>query len=143
MNQQFALLALTILFSTASGAAELKPFTGQDLSGIYTCTGDDAHDGAFKAKVTLSIDKKHSYERYGSYSYRMDVDGFGTYWGVLAASGDTAAITFANEDVSKKDYGTGIAKIEKTKDGKIKFEKFYYQPEYQGSNHGMENCVRN
>jgi hypothetical protein len=143
MKTGMVLYLLGTMMSASVYAAELKPFTGQDLSGIYTCTGDDAHDGAFKAKVTLSIDKKHSYERYGSYSYRMDVDGFGTYLGVLAASGDAAAITFANEDVSKKDYGTGIAKIEKTRDGKVKFDKFYYQPEYQGSNHGLESCVRN
>lgn len=122
-------------------ADEAPRFTGADLSGVYDCTGRDAHDGEFKATVTLARDAKHSQARLAGYRYRMEVEGFGAYPGSAAADGDRLAITFANEDPVKKDYGTAIAKVTRAKD-KVTIEKFYYQPEYQGGNHGVETCIR-
>lgn len=115
--------------------------SGADLSGTYDCTGQDAHDGAFKAKVTLTRDPKHDKGVFAGYRYRMDVEGFGGYPGSAAADGDRLAITFANEDAAKKDYGTAIARVTRANGG-VTIEKYYYQPEYHGGNHGMETCVR-
>lgn len=127
----------------AVAADALPAFKGRDLSGTYACTGKDAHDGDYKATVTLTLDRKHSYGTYGAYQFMMAVEGFGNYPGAAAADGDVLAITFANTDPSKKDYGTGIARVSTGVNGRPKFHKYYYQLEYEGSNHGIESCARN
>lgn len=126
---------------TANTSKAPPAFTGTDLSGVYSCTGRDAHDGAFKAIVTLKLDPKNSTGKFGGYAYQMQVEGFGLYLGSAASQGNQLAITFANEDPAKKDYGTGIATVTKTKSG-MKLEKFYYQPQYESGNHGFETCIR-
>ena len=126
----------------ALATVEKSPFKGFDLSGTYACTGRDAHDGDYKATVTLALDKNNSHANYGGYKFSMKAEGYGGYVGSAAASGNVLAITFANEDPSTKDFGTGIAKVTKAKGGKVKFEKFYYEPEYKGGSHGLETCVR-
>lgn len=135
-----ALFAAAIVFPVHAADTPAQS-NGADLSGIYDCTGVDAHDGAFKATVTLTRDPKHSKGNLAGYRYRMDVEGFGAYPGSAAADGDRLAITFANEDVAKKDYGTAIARVTRAKGG-VTIEKYYYQPEYHGGNHGTETCVR-
>jgi hypothetical protein len=94
--------------------------------------------------VILSLDRNNSHAAYAGYRFKMDADGYGLYSGSAAGSGSMLAITFANSDTSKNDYGTGIAKVIKGKNGKVRFEKFYYAPEYkkEGS-HGFESCIRN
>lgn len=128
----------------AAASSNLQPYKGLDLSGTYTCSGRDARDGDFKATVTLTLDKNNSHAAYAAYRFKMDADGYGLYTGSAAGSGNMLAITFANSDASKNDYGTGIAKVFKEKNGKLRFEKFYYEPEYkkEGS-HGFESCTRN
>ena len=134
------LLAAVIVLPVHAGD-KVQQAGGADLSGTYDCTGQDAHDGAFKAKVTLARDPKHDKGVFAGYRYRMDVEGFGAYPGSAAADGDRLAITFANENVAKKDYGTAIARVTRANGG-VTIEKYYYQPEYHGGNHGMETCVR-
>lgn len=134
-------VALGLAAASAGAAEPAKRFTGNDLSGTYDCTGKDAHDGAFKATVTLKLDPRNSPGRFAGYAYTMQVEGFGLYVGSAAAHGDHLAITFANQNPEKKDYGTGIATVQRTKSG-VKLEKYYFQPEYESGNHGFETCVR-
>jgi hypothetical protein len=142
MKSFCAWLLLSAAVASSAGAANsLRPFTGTDLSGVYDCTGRDAHDGAFKATVTLKLDDTNSTGKFGGYAYQMQVEGFGLYLGSAASEGNHLAITFANEDPAKEDYGTGIATVTRNKAG-IKLEKYYYQPQYESGNHGFETCVR-
>ena len=132
-----------LLLMLVCGAAQAKPaFTGQDYSGVYDCTGDDAHEGKYTGKVTMQIKPDHSYGSYASYDFKLEVPGFGTYLGQAAANGNQVAMHFALQDQSTKDYGTGIATIKKNKQGKMSFHKFYYEPEFKGGNTGIEDCVK-
>jgi hypothetical protein len=118
-----------------------KPFQGPDLSGVYDCTGQDAKEGPYTAVVTMALEKSQSVGAYGSYAFKMDVPDFGTYLGQAVATGSHIAITFALTDPSTKDYGTGLGTVSVRK-GKASFQKFYYEAEFKGGNHGFERCVR-
>ncbi|MBB6253411.1 hypothetical protein [Nitrospirillum iridis] len=147
MRFHWAASAAAFLFIVPSALAQQAgapaPFTGRDLSGTYACTGVDGHEGAYTSTVTLEIDKAQAHGRRAGYRFRMEVPNYGTYRGVAAADGDRLAITFAHEDPATQDYGTGIAKVTTTKDGKARFDKFYYEEAYKGGNTGTESCVRN
>ncbi|MDZ5647081.1 hypothetical protein [Nitrospirillum sp. BR 11828] len=134
-----------IIFSASTATAQTAPapFTGHDLSGTYACTGVDGHEGAYTSTVTLEMDKAQSHGTRAGYHFKMEVPGYGTYHGVATADGDIMAITFAHEDPATQDYGTGIAKVTRTQDGKARFDKFYYEDAYKGGNTGTESCVRN
>lgn len=129
------LLSLT----TASIAA---PYSGPDFSGTYECKGQDSHEGPYTSKVSLEIIKSQSVDKFAAYSFKMEVPGYGTYPGHAAANGRTAAIYFALTDPAPKDYGTGIAKFSKRKNGKWQFSKYYYEPEFKGGNYGTESCTQ-
>jgi len=137
--------ALACLFLLLSSAAALAAtaYQGKDYSGKYQCTGKDVHDGDYKAVVDLTLDKAHSSGANASYRFTMRVEGYGLYRGAAVGNGEMLAITFANEDPKTKDYGTGIAKVTVGKDGKPGFDKFYFEPDYKGGNHGTEHCIRN
>jgi hypothetical protein len=135
---------LGVLLLTMAGLAQAKPaFTGQDYSGVYECTGLDAHEGKYTSKVTLAIKPAHSSGNYASYDFKLEVPGFGVYLGQAAANGNNLAMHFALTDPTTKDYGTGIATIKKNKQGKLSFHKFYFEPEFKGGNTGTEDCVLN
>ena len=61
--------------------------------------------------------------------------------GVTAFDPQATGITFALTDPSTKDYGTGLGTVSVRK-GKASFQKFYYEAEFKGGNHGFERCVR-
>lgn len=129
-----------LLVSTAAAA---KPgFTGPDFSGVYDCTGDDAHEGKYNGTVTLELVRSQSVGKYGAYSFKLQVPGYGAYLGQAAARGTEMGVHFALGDQSTKDYGTGIASFKKTKNGKWSFQKYYYEPEYKDGNHGTEQCTQ-
>jgi hypothetical protein len=135
-------LFLAVFLLTLAGVAQAKPaFTGQDYSGVYDCTGDDAHEGKYTGKVTLAIKPEHSHDSYASYDFKLEVPGFGVYLGHAAANGNNLAMHFALTDPTTKDYGTGVATVKKNKQGKWSFHKFYYEPEFKGGNTGTEDCV--
>jgi len=140
------ILKLCLLISLAStqamAMAEQKSFKGLDLSGEYTCTGEDQKDGKFEATMTLTLDKEHSNETFAGYKFQLKAHDGTLYSGSATGNSANLAITFNNNDVSKKDFGTGIGKVVKNKSGKIQIEKFYYEPEYKGGDHGTEICVR-
>jgi len=131
-----------ILLFTLSMAAQAAPFTAQDYSGVYECTGDDAHEGKYTGKVTLKLIPGHSRGQYASYDFKLEVPGYGTYLGHAAGNGNHLAMHFALTDQKTRDYGTGIAEMKKNKDGKLNFHKFYYEPEFKGGNTGLEDCIK-
>jgi len=115
-------------------------FTGQDFSGVYDCTGQDSHEGPYQGTVTLALVRAQSSGKYGAYSFKLEVPGYGAYPGHGAALDKKMAIFFANEDPATKDYGTGIATFRKNKSGKWSFDKYYYEPEFKDGNFGTETC---
>lgn len=134
-------IAIVLLSAGAATAAPAPGFAGPDLSGVYTCKGMDAHEGAYTGTVTLELVREQSTASYGSYRFKLEVPGYGTYPGEAAAHGTQMAIHFALTDQTTKDYGTGIASFTRTQ-GKWRFKKFYYEPEFKGGNHGTEDCVQ-
>jgi len=133
----------TILMALGTAQVQAKAsFTGQDFSGVYDCTGDDAHEGKYTGTVTMALNREQRTGRYGAYSFKLEVPGFGVYLGEAAAHGNHVAMHFALDQPNSQDHGMGIAAIKKNKEGKLTFRKFYYEPEYQGGNYGTEDCVR-
>ena len=131
------LLSTAVLLAASLSAQAALP----DLSGTYDCKGLDSKEGAYTATVTMTRNPSESVERYGSYGYAMQVPGYGTYLGEAVATADHIAIRFALVDPTTRDFGTGLARI--TRRGpKTTFEKFYYEPEFKGGNHGTERCTR-
>lgn len=142
-------LAIGILgFSlTTLGQAAVVDHLG--LSGNWTCQTYDMHDGAYRnAKLTLTLDAKDSdfANNYGAYHFKLTEDTGDIYLGEVAASGNTAAIYFANTSPKMPtDRGVGIAVVTHDRDsaGKVHtvLHKFYYEPTYQGGGNGSEVCV--
>lgn len=140
MKSKFATLCLLSVL----GFAHAKPnFSGPNLSGAYSCEGDDAHEGKYTAKVTLQLIPEQSVGQNGAYSFKLEVPGYGAYPGHATTQGTTAAIYFANTDPSTKDFGTGVATFKKNSKGKWTFKKYYYEPEFKGGNYGFETCTQN
>lgn len=123
-------------------AASPPAFTGPDYSGTYDCKGQDSHEGPYDGTVTLALIPAQSTGTQGAYSFKLDVPGYGSYPGHAAAQGHHMGIFFALTDPSTKDFGTGIATFKKNAKGKWTFNKFYYEPEFKGGNHGTETCVQ-
>lgn len=119
-----------------------------DLSGVYSCTGDDAHEGKYTGTVTMKLRPEHSKGADASYDFELAVPDYGTYQGHAAAHGMHAAMHFAlpmeNGEYGGKthDYGTGIAEFNKNAKGQLSFRKFYFEPGFKGGNTGIEECVR-
>lgn len=113
-----------------------------DLSGVYDCKGNDAHEGEYAGVVTMKLKPAHSHDGYTSYDFKLEVPEYGTYLGHAAAKGNIAAMHFALTDKTTKDYGTGIAEFKMNDKGKLSFRKFYFEPEYKGGNTGIEDCIK-
>lgn len=141
MKKSFASLAL-LLIATAAAAATKPAFTGPDFSGVYDCTGDDAHEGKYTGTVTLSLVRSQSVGKYAAYNFKLEVPEYGTYLGQAAARGTEMGVHFALTDQATKDYGTGIVSFKKAKGGKWSFQKYYYEPEFKGGNYGTEQCMQ-
>jgi hypothetical protein len=140
---KYLVLILAMLTSfNALAAKELQAKTYQDYSGVYTCTGDDAHEGKYTGTVTMTLKPEHSHDSYASYDFKLVVPEYGTYLGHAAANGNNVAMHFALQDQATKDYGTGIAKMTKNAKGQWSFHKFYFEPEFKGGNTGLEDCIK-
>lgn len=123
-------------------AAQAQPgFSGPDYSGVYDCTGNDAHEGPYTGTVTMTLDPAQSAGSYGSYKFKLEVPGFGAYLGEAVSEGEHIAMYFALQDPSTHDFGTGLATVKRDADGRVSFHKFYYEPEFKGGNYGTEDCV--
>ncbi len=134
------LLMAALLSSMPAFAATV--FTGQDYSGVYDCTGDDAHEGKYTGTVTMKLNRAQSAGIYGAYEFKLEVPGFGVYHGEAATEGDKVAIHFGLAQPGSQDHGIGIATMKKNAQGKWSFRKSYYEPEYKGGNTGTEECVK-
>lgn len=113
-----------------------------DFSGVYTCKGQDAHEGPYDAQAELQRVPGHSVGPDVAYRFELRVPGYGSYPGHAVARGRTAAIHFALTDPAPRDFGTGLARFSRNAQGKWQFDKFYYEPEFKGGNHGSEHCVQ-
>ena len=133
---------LVLCLSAHVQAKKMQPMTYQDYSGVYACTGDDAHEGKYTGTVTMTLKPVHSHDSYASYDFKLEVPEYGTYLGHAAANGRHVAMHFALENQSTKDYGTGIAKMFRNAKGQWAFHKFYFEPEFKGGNTGLEDCVK-
>lgn len=137
---------LTPLFAATAAMAlqvQAKPaFTGTDFSGIYDCKGNDEHDGEYKGAVTLKLVPERSFGDYSAYTLSSDVPGLGTYVGYAAVQGKHLSMYFGLNKPESKDFGTGIASFAKGKGGKWGFHLYYFEPEYNGGNYGLEDCTR-
>ena len=134
---------VSIVVVMASMSAQAKPaFTGPDFSGIYDCKGHDEHDGEFKGAVTLKLVPSQSFGDHGAYTLSSEVPGLGTYAGYAAVQGQHMSMYFGLTAPKSKDYGTGIASFSKSKGGQWSFHLYYFEPEYNNGNFGIEDCVR-
>ncbi|MGP1718488.1 MAG: hypothetical protein ACTS9Y_15050 [Methylophilus sp.] len=119
-----------------------------DLSGVYDCRGEDAHEGEYTGIVTMKLRREHSKGADASYDFQLEVPDYGVYNGHAAAHGMHAAMHFSlpmeNGEYGGKtnDFGTGIAKFTKAANGQLRFRKFYFEPAFKGGNTGVEECVR-
>lgn len=136
------IITLLCLIATVNFAHAKEAFTGPNLSGVYTCQGDDAHEGKYTATATLKLIPTQSVGHHGAYSFKLEVPDYGTYPGHAATEGTTAAIYFANTDPSTNDFGTGVATFKQNRAGKWIFKKFYYEPVFKGGNYGFEVCTQ-
>lgn len=132
---------ISILLLAMSMSTHAEQVAGQDFSGVYSCVGDDAHEGKYTGVVTMKLKPAHSKGNYASYDFKLEVPGYGTYLGHAAANGYDVAMHFALQDQSTKDYGTGIAEMKKNANGQWSFHKFYFEPEFKGGNTGLEDCT--
>lgn len=138
---KYAVSAMMLLASLNVYAQKVVPAAHyQDYSGVYTCTGNDAHEGKYTGTVTMTLKPEHSHDQYASYDFKLEVPEYGTYLGHAAANGSNVAMHFAL--AGTKDYGTGIAKVTRNTKGQWTFHKFYFEPEYKGGNTGTEDCVK-
>ena len=129
-----------LLVSVAGAAAARKPVA--DFSGTYTCKGQDAHEGPYEAQAQLWRVPEQSAGEHVAYRFELRVPGYGVYPGHAVARGRDAAIYFALTDPAPHDFGTGLARFSRTPNGHWQFDKFYYEPEFKGGNHGTEHCVQ-
>jgi hypothetical protein len=119
-----------------------EPYTGADYSGVYNCTGEDSHEGPYTGLVTLKLVPSQSTGIYGAYEFKLEVPEYGIYLGQAASENNVMGINFALTNPEPKDYGTGIARFSKTKNGKWTFKKYYYEKEFKGGNYGTEVCTQ-
>ena len=138
ITTSFLLIAMNSYAATTP--AKRTPFTGVDISGVYACVGNDAHDGDFTSIMTLSLDSKYSSGKSGSFKANVEA-GPVSYIGSVVSNGKQLAMDFANTDLSKKDYGVALATVSSSAKNKFKIEKFYYQPAYSGGSNGFETCT--
>ena len=98
-----------LMFATAGYAAtpdaRQPSFDGVDISGVYACVGNDVHDGDTHSTMTVTLDRKYSVGRSGSYKVTVD----DVYTGSIVSDGKQLAMDFANKDPSKNDYGVALA----------------------------------
>jgi hypothetical protein len=131
---------ISFLFCGHALAADELEFKGIDYSGTYECQGDDSADGLYTGTAKLQLVLEHSYADYGAYDFTLAVPTGGLYIGHAAAQARTMAIHFALTNSTSNDFATGIAQFSRLPSGKWQYFIYYYQPNYQGGNIGVENC---
>ncbi|MCQ3031775.1 hypothetical protein NLO88_14010 [Pseudomonas syringae] len=133
-------LAAVVLSASFTGQVIASIADPLYISGDYTCTGFDSHDGAFTGALKLTVDEQasHFQQSFGAYKFTFDVDVGGhasTFSGYAAAQGQSLAMYFANDsEDAPTDRGVGMALITHDQDAEGKFittlHKSYYLPDY-------------
>lgn len=147
MTDKLQLSAKKILWALLAGSFSVQA-QALDLSGEYTCSGIDAHEGQYTGTVTMKLRPEHSKGEDASYDFSLTVPDYGVYRGHAAAHGMVAAMHFALPMVQGEyggpshDYGTGIAEFKRNSKGQLTFRKFYFEPAFKGGNTGIEVCVK-
>ena len=136
------LFASIFMCAHAAHAADSPPvpFTGLDISGVYACTGTDAHDGKFAYVMTVTLDRRYSHGNFGAFKAQMAGE-HERYTGSIVSNGEQMALDFANGDASKKDFGVALGTISRLPNGQYKLAKFYYEAQYLGGSNGFEACT--
>ncbi len=49
-----------LLTSLINNVQAQASFNGEDFSGVYTCTGEDSHEGQYKGSVSMKLLPQHS-----------------------------------------------------------------------------------
>lgn len=134
-----SLAALLFSFSLSNHAIA-RPADPLHVSGDYTCTGFDSHDGAFTGVLTFTVDERASHfaQSFGAYTFTFKVkvgEHASTFSGYAAAQGQSLAMYFANDsEDAPTDRGVGMALITHDQDAEGKFmttlHKSYYLPDY-------------
>jgi len=133
-----------LLTSLINNVQAQASFNGQDFSGVYSCSGEDSHEGQYKGSVSMKLLPQHSTGEYAAYTFELSLPGYGKYPGHAAGYKNNLAIYFAHTQHSKnQDFGTGIATFTQNPKGKWSFHKYYYEPMFKGGNHGFETCTQN
>jgi hypothetical protein len=76
-------LKLIVLFSFLISTAVYaqSDFSGDDLSGKYSCAGKDHREGEYKGTVTMKLIPQHSVGKFAAYEFVLEVPGYGKYLG--------------------------------------------------------------
>lgn len=137
--KHLVVLSILLMFTTL---AEAKPaFTGQNYSGVYTCTGSNDFIGDYKVKVTLKLNRISSYGKLGAYFYEMETENSASYNGHAIADGNRLSLTLQTSDRRSADSSIGYATMKKDTKGRWTFRKNYYEPNDNGGTNGTEFCV--
>ncbi|MCI8212047.1 hypothetical protein AUC61_21160 [Pseudomonas sp. S25] len=140
MKKTISSLAALVMAVSFAAQAVANPADPLHISGDYTCTGFDSHDGAFKGALTLKLDEQasHFQQGFGAYQFKLDVDIDGhasTFSGYAAAQRQSLAMYFANDSKqAPTDRGVGLALISHDQDSGGNYittlHKSYYLPDY-------------
>lgn len=126
INKRVLIVAALMLPSAALPAA---PAPVTDYSGVYECTGVDHHEGAYTGVVTMQKIAAQRSGKYTAYSFKLDVPGYGAYFGQAVSMDKTIAIHFVLTDQKTRDYGTALATVNIDVKGTIKVQNYYYESE--------------
>ena len=86
---------MTVLLTSLINNVQAQPsFNGQDFSGVYTCTGEDSHEGAYQGSVSMKLLPQHSTGEYAAYAFELSVPGYGKYPGHAAGYKNNLAILY-------------------------------------------------
>jgi hypothetical protein len=122
--------------------AQAKPaFTGQNFSGVYICNGNNELVGDYKVTAVLKLNRISSYSKFGAYDFSTETDNAVTYKGQAVANGNRLALSYTLTEGKNLEYSTGIAEMKKNSKNRWSFHNLYYEPDDNGGNYGVEDCV--
>jgi hypothetical protein len=138
----FGFILIALMSYGRASDVSVKKFSGTDYSGTYLCRGLDAKEREYTAKMQLEIQFRYSQGSYAAYRLSLDIPGQGSFIGHAASESDRMALHFTKTEKDTTEYGTGIAKMKRNKQGRWTFTNYFYSPEFQNGNMGFETCVR-
>ncbi len=127
---------------TCVAVAHAKPaFTGVNFSGLYDCKGNNELVGDYQVTVKFKLNRISSYGKFGAYDFSTETDNAVTYRGQAVANGYRLALSYKLTEGKFVEYTTGIGEMKKLSRGRWSFRNLYYEPDDNGGNYGVEDCV--